>query len=356
MRVAFEKITVPADSSIMDAIKAIDDGRLQVALVIDGQGHLAGIVTDGDIRRGLLKGLGLSTPLREVMNSHPVVLREDESRDAAIRRIRELGTRHLPVVDAAGRLVALEMLADSGPVHPEVAVLMAGGLGKRLRPITETIPKPLVTVGDKPILEVILRHLLEQGVRKFHISVNYKAEMIEEYFGNGSKWGAEITYLHENAQMGTAGALSLLPEKPDAPFLLMNGDVMTSVNLKQMFDYHADMGATATVGAFAHEYQVPYGVLEMEDGHVTRIEEKPVIRRYVSGGVYMLSPSVLELVRPDEPLDMPALISRLLAGNMTVSAFPIREYWIDIGRHDDLQRASREIRQVFPSLCAQSGS
>jgi NDP-sugar pyrophosphorylase family protein len=262
-----------------------------------------------------------------------------------------LGTRHLPVLDAAGRLVALEILPDTGPAQPEVAVLMAGGLGKRLRPITETIPKPLVMVGDAPILELILRHLIGQGVRRFYISVNYKGEMIEDYFGNGKKWDAEITYLHEVEEMGTAGALSLLPEKPDVPFLLMNGDVMTSVSLRQMFNYHIDMGAATTVGAFAHEYQVPYGVLEMEDGRVTRIDEKPVIRRYVSGGVYMLSPGVLELVRPGEPLDMPVLIDRLLAGNMRVAAFPIREYWIDIGRHDDLKRASQEVHTVFPS-CA----
>jgi dTDP-glucose pyrophosphorylase len=355
MRVDFDRITVSVDSHIIDAIKAIDNGRLQAALVVDDQNRLKGIVTDGDIRRGLLRGLSLSSPLREVMNPHPVTVQEHEPREAAIRQIRDLGTRHLPIVDTRGRLVALELLSDADPVQPEVAVLMAGGLGTRLRPLTETIPKPLVTVGDTPILEVILRHLVQQGVRRFFISVNYKAEMIEDYFGNGSKWGVSITYLRENEKMGTAGALSLLPEKPQTPFLLMNGDIMTSINLKQMFEYHMNMRAAATVGAFAHEYEVPYGVLEMEDGHVTRIEEKPIIRRYVSGGVYVLSPSVLELIVPGEPLDVPALIGRLLSGSMQVVAFPIREYWIDIGRHDDLQRASREVTQIFPAQRCQSG-
>ena len=351
MRVDFKALIVPLSARIVDAIKIIDSGRLQAALIIDDQGVLRGIVTDGDVRRGLLRGINLDAPVVEVMNTSPIIVQEGLAKDIALRQLRRLGTRHLPIVNAAGKLVALEVVQLSEPDlgTPEVAVLMAGGLGKRLHPITESIPKPLVIVDDFPILEIILRNLAEQGVRRFYISVNYKAEMIEEYFGNGRKWGVDISYLRERDRLGTAGSLSLMPERPETPFLAMNGDIMTSVNLKQMFDYHSNMGATATIGAFAHEYQVPYGVLEMEDGRVTGIHEKPLICKYVSGGVYALSPQVLEFVRTDKSLDMPTLIERLVAGNLRVTAFPIREYWIDIGRHGDLQRASDDKQIVFPN-------
>jgi len=349
MRIDFHPVTVRLDAAIVDAIKVIDGGRIQAALVVDDQGTLKGIVTDGDVRRGLLRGLTLDAPLINVMNDHPITVRENEPRDIALGQLRQLGTRHLPILNTEGTLVGLEVIQmpEPGLGMPEVAVLMAGGLGKRLLPITETIPKPLVMVGEYPILEIILRNLSAQGIRRFYISVNYKAEMIEEYFGDGKKWGVEISYLRERERLGTAGALGLLPARPEKSFLAMNGDIMTTVNLRQMLDYHDDMGAAATVGAFAHEYQVPYGVLEMEAGRVTRIHEKPLIRKYVSGGVYALAPNVLEFVRAGETLDMPTLIERLVARDLRVAAFPIREYWIDIGRHGDLQRASDDMQGGF---------
>ncbi len=350
MRVCLNAVTVRLGASIVDAIKVIDAGRLQAVLILDGEGILKGIITDGDVRRGLLRGVDLNAPVSEIMNQHPVVVSENEPREAALSRLRKLGTKHLPVVDECGKLLALEVVqfAEFDLGAPEVAVLMAGGVGKRLLPITESIPKPLVLVGDCPILEIIIRNLLEQGIRRFYISVNYKADMIEDYFGTGEKWGIQISYLREQKKLGTAGALGLISERPQMPFLVMNGDIVTSVNLRQLFDYHDSMGAMATVGAFAHEYQIPYGVLEMEDGRVTGIHEKPIVRKYVSGGVYALSPPVLEFVHANEQLDMPNLIERLVGGGMRVTAFPIREYWIDIGRHGDLKRACDDIRSVFP--------
>ena len=350
MRVDFKNLIVSDTAKIVDALKVIDGGRLQAALVLDEAGRLRGIVTDGDVRRGLLRGVDLNSSIGTIMNDHPIVISEVENRETALRRLRELGMRHLPVVNGDRKLVALELVqfGDLEFGAPEVALLMAGGLGKRLRPITETIPKPMVQVGASPILEIIIRNLAQQGISRFYVSVNYKAEMIEDYFGDGAKWGVQIFYLREGEQMGTAGALSLFPERPQTPFLVMNGDIITSVNLKQMYDYHRDMNAAATVGAFAHEYQVPYGVLKMDDSRVVGIDEKPVIRKYVSAGIYILAPGVLEFVRGAEALDMPTLIERVVAGNMRVAAFPIREYWIDIGQHGDLQRASRDVASVFP--------
>lgn len=341
-------IVVGIESKIVDAVRVIDKAALQVALIVDSEGTLKGIVTDGDVRRGLLRGIGLDAPVKLVMNPNPVTARSDQSTDLAIRQVRQFGMHHLPIVDPEGRLVGLEVLSHdvAGGPRPECAILMAGGLGRRLMPLTENTPKPLLEVGEKPILDHIIFHLAEQGVDTFYISVNYKAEMIEDFCGAGEKWGVKIRYLREESKLGTAGAIGLLSEKPKAPFLLMNGDIMTSVNLRQMFEYHNDARAVATIGAFAHEHQVPYGVLEMENGFVTGIAEKPVIRRYVSAGVYALSPTVLDFVEPGEALDMPELIHRVVDKKMRIAAFPIREYWIDIGRHDDLQRAGVDARNA----------
>lgn len=350
MRVDLQSVTISIEAKVVDALRIIDDSGYQVAMVVDQVGTLKGIITDGDIRRGLLRGLTLEAPVSGVMNSNPVTVRLDELSESALKDVPQNGRRHLPVVDAAGRLVALETVEPHQLAYPShsCAVIMAGGLGTRLHPLTQVTPKPLLPIGNTPILEHIINHLIEQGIRRFYVSVNYKAHMIESYFGDGHKWGAEITYLHENDRLGTAGALGLLPEMPKHPFLLMNGDVMTSVNLKQMLAFHADQGASVTVGAFAHEYQVPYGVLKMEGTRVMAVQEKPVIRKFVSGGVYTLSPHVLKLVKPGVALDMPDLIQQLISSDQRVSAFPIHEYWIDIGRHDDLNRASREISDMFP--------
>lgn len=351
MQVDLSAVVIPVTATVVDALRVIDGSGLQVAVVVDANGLLKGLITDGDVRRGLLRGLSLEVPVTEVMNTNPITLGVQEPLEAVLGRIRQMGRRHLPVVDGAGKLLALEIV-DAHVPHQAVhscAVLMAGGLGQRLHPITQTVPKPMIPVGDQPILERLIKNLRDQGIRRFYVSVNYMAEVIQEYFGDGRKWDAEISYLHENARLGTAGALGLLPEPPEGSFLLMNGDIMTSLNLRQMIDYHIDHGAAATIGAFAHEYQVPFGVLQMNGDQVAAIQEKPVIRRYVSGGVYTLSPTVLDFVRRGETLDMPDLIQRLIESNQKVSAFPIREYWIDIGRHDDLDRASREVQSIFPS-------
>lgn len=351
MRVDLQSVIISVDAKVVDALRIIDNSGYQVAMVVDHSGVLKGIITDGDIRRGLLRGLTLEASVTEVMNGYPVTIRFDDFSESALKQVPQNGRRHLPVLDAAGRLVALEMAEPHQLSYPShsCAVIMAGGLGTRLHPLTQVTPKPLLPVGNTPILEHIINHLLEQGIRRFYVSVNYKAHMIESYFGDGHKWGAEITYLHENDRLGTAGALGLLPEIPKHPFLLMNGDIVTSVNLKQMLAFHADQGASATIGAFAHEYQVPYGVLKMEGTRVMAIQEKPVIRKFVSGGVYTLSPHVLTLVKPGIALDMPDLIQQLVSFDHRVSAFPIHEYWIDIGRHDDLNRASREVSDMFPT-------
>lgn len=351
MRTNIDAVVVSLKSKIVDAIGIIDQSGLQAALVLDGSGILRGIITDGDVRRGLLRGVQLDAPVTEIMNARPIVAKVGDSPDAIQRVARQFGVRHMPVVDEIGKLLSMEFIGGIEPEPPRTnwAVVMAGGLGTRLRPITDNLPKPLVTIGDRPILEIMVRHVAEQGIKRFFVSVNYKGHMIEEYFGAGKKWNVEIDYLREKGQLGTAGALSLLPERPIEPVLVLNGDVMSSVKLGQMLDYHKEMDASVTIGAFSYEHSVPFGVLEMDNGFVVRVREKPVFRHFVAGGIYVFSPDVLDLMQHDEPVDMPDLIERVISSNRKVAAFPIHEYWRDIGRLDDLLRAREEIQVAFPS-------
>ena len=255
----------------------------------------------------------------------------------------------MPVLDAEGRLVDLATVDDLFGVTPKDTriVLMAGGLGTRLRPLTETIPKPMLPVGGKPLLEQIIGVFADQGFWRISISVNYRAEMVRDHFGDGSDFGVEIDYVEEDRAMGTAGALSLLPDKPDAPFVVMNGDLLVALQFSELLSFHKDMRATGTMVVRDYEYQVPYGVVRSENGLMTAIEEKPVERFFVNGGIYILSPEALDHLTPDEPLDMPDLLTRITGTGGRVGVYPLRDYWRDIGRIDDLEAARSEFDSVF---------
>jgi NDP-sugar pyrophosphorylase family protein len=224
---------------------------------------------------------------------------------------------------------------------------MAGGLGERLKPLTNETPKPLIRIGDKPILETVLTGFIKAGFSRFFISVNYKAEMIQDFFRDGSKWGVEISYLHEKKRLGTAGALSLLPQRPDRPFFVMNGDLLTTVNFEHMLKYHSEHQAFSTVCVREHSVTVPFGVVELDDHRLISIREKPTHKYFVNAGVYLLDPGVLDFIDGNEAVDMPMLIERTIAKDKTSVVFPLREYWIDVGRVDDLQRASEEFQRIF---------
>jgi dTDP-glucose pyrophosphorylase len=342
-------LTVPEAANIRQAMEAIDRGAKQIALVVDEGGHLLATVTDGDIRRGLLRGIGLDAKVAEVMHTEFTAIREDEGRAAAVALMRGRGLHQVPIIDAKGCLVDLVILDElTGLTRRDTRViLMAGGLGTRLRPLTETVPKPMLPVGGKPILELILRNFTEQGFQKFTIALNYRGEMIREHFGDGSKFDAEITYLEETKRMGTAGALSLLETRPEQPFIVMNGDLLTSTPFSALLRFHSETGAVATMCARDYPMQVPYGVIEMEDTALRRIVEKPTYSHFVNAGIYVLSPETLDLVEPDELLDMPTLFERIIAKGDQASVFPIQEYWVDIGRHEDLDKARTEYQGVF---------
>jgi dTDP-glucose pyrophosphorylase len=340
----WDRIVVTRGASLGEAIARVDAAGKQMAIVLDEHRCLLGILTDGDIRRAILRGRGLETPVVEVMNPSPMVADVDTSREQLLAMMRRHVFHHLPLVDADRRVVDLITLDDLiGAVErPNWVVLMAGGLGTRLRPLTEDCPKPMLQVAGKPILEGILESFVDQGFRRFFLSVNYKAEMVRNHFGNGEKWGVEVTYLHETQRLGTAGALSLLPARPADPLIVMNGDLLTRAAFDKLVDFHEGQSAVATMTVREYGLQVPYGVVHLNGTQIEAIEEKPVQRFFVNAGIYVLSPAVLDEIPQDKMFDMPMLFERLLATEKPVTAYPLREYWLDIGRLEEFERAQRE--------------
>jgi dTDP-glucose pyrophosphorylase len=344
------KTLTPEASSLRDAIARIDESALQIALVVDADRRLLGTLTDGDVRRALLRGASLDLPVSQVMNASPTVATAGETLRDRLVELRSKHIQRIPVLDATGRVVGLELLEElAGPVaeRPNWVVLMAGGLGSRLRPLTDERPKPMLHVGERPILETILLSFIEQGFRNFYISVNYMGQMVRDHFGDGAKWGVAIRYLQEERRLGTAGALSLFPERPTEPFFVMNGDILARVNFSAMLQFHQDNSACVTVGVRQITHSIPYGVVKLDGHRLSSIVEKPEERVFVSAGVYVLAPSVLDSIPPNALLDMPTLLQGLMAAGETTVGFPIHEYWLDIGRMEDYTRAHEEFRMTF---------
>ena len=336
-------------TSIIEAMRLIDQVALQILLVVDKDKTLLGTITDGDIRRAILKGDSLKNPIDSVMNSRPTAFKDDESREDMLVAMRLLTISKVPVVDDKNRIVGLEILDELLKPTPKdnPVILMAGGLGSRLGNLTRDCPKPLLQVGNKPVLQTILESFIAYGFHNFYFSVSYKAEMIEEYFGDGSKWNVSIKYIHETKRMGTAGALSLLPEKPDMPFFVMNSDILTKVNFLQLLEFHTEHRAAATMCAFKYELQIPYGVIQVDKHRLIEIKEKPVESFFVNAGIYILEPSTLELIPADTFFDMPSLYETLIKKKQEAAIFPLREYWLDIGHMSDFERAQGDFKEIF---------
>src|SRR5260221_10873421 len=333
---------------IRDVIEIIDAASQQIAIVVDEELKLIGTVTDGDVRRGLLRGVDLQQPVERIIHANPIFAAEGTSRFDLHAMLREHGIRHIPICDPMGRLVGVASDSDmlEAPKRDNLVVLMAGGFGKRLRPLTETTPKPLLPVGTRPLLEITIEHFLAQGFRDFLISVNYLADMVIKHFGNGERWDANINYLTEDQPLGTAGALSLITKKPSQPMIVMNGDLLTTANFGAMIAFHESQGAEITVCARPYSHKVPYGVLELENHRVKSVREKPDYTALVSGGIYVLSPAVVAALPTGTCLDMPDLIQSILDRGGHVAAYAIEKYWIDIGRIEDLERARAEFQNM----------
>jgi dTDP-glucose pyrophosphorylase len=341
---------VPGNASLKDAMEAIDKSATQIAVVVSAERKLLGTVTDGDVRRALLRGIPLSAPVREVMSESPTRARLDQSLEATLALMQSRGLHQVPIVDGDDVVVGLEVIDDllRAPERPNWVVVMAGGLGERLRPLTEHRPKPMLPVGGRPILEHILDSLVVHGYRRFFFAVNYLGHMIQDHFGDGGKWGAQIEYLCERERLGTAGALQLLPEKPKDTFIVMNGDLMTKVNYPRLVDFHAEHAAAGTMCVRNYEYQIPFGVVAIDGQQLKGVREKPKERCFVSAGIYSLSPSVLDLITPEEVLDMPSLFQRLIKSRSKTIVFPLADYWLDIGRNEDYEQANGDYERGIP--------
>ncbi|HBJ02338.1 nucleotidyltransferase family protein [Lysinibacillus sp. UBA5990] len=346
---SWRKIVVSPNTTLLETMKIIDDTSLQFAIVVDDSQTLLGTVTDGDIRRGILRGEGLDVNIESVMNVSPITAGLDNTYSEYLNILKKYKLNQLPIIDNDNRIVDIIFAGQQQQETNKnnLVVLMAGGLGSRLRPLTEKIPKPMLNVGNKPILETIIEGFKQYGFTRFILSVNYKKEVIQDYFQDGSDLGVTISYIEEDKRMGTAGALSLLQENLNSPILVMNGDLLTQVNFEQLLQFHEETDATATMCVREYEYQIPYGVIETKGQQLISIKEKPIHRSFVNAGIYVLSPSVFEYIPQGKFYDMPDLFNQLIDEQKNVSVFPVREYWLDIGRMADFERADEEYSNYF---------
>ncbi|OGR20666.1 MAG: alcohol dehydrogenase [Desulfobacula sp. RIFOXYA12_FULL_46_16] len=349
----WKKTLVGPETSIKETIAVIDKSALQIAVVVDADNKLLGTVTDGDIRRGILKGISLEEPVKRIFYVSPLTASIDDDPKTMHRIMKEQLINQLPIVDHDGRVVELMFLRDilKEKKNKNPVVLMAGGLGTRLRPLTEDCPKPLLKVGGTPLLETILEGFINKGFDTFYISVNYRADMIEKYFGDGSKWGVSIEYLRETQRLGTAGSIKLLPEKPSLPFIVMNGDLLTKVDFKQLLEFHINnnklSNAMATMCVREYNMQVPYGVIKQEGNRLVRLDEKPVQRFFVNGGIYVFQPDMIDLIPDGQYFDMTHMFDKMMEKDYKTVVFQIREYWMDIGHKRDFETADGEYGEIF---------
>lgn len=343
----WKRIAVSPSSTVKETLEVMDKSALQITLVVAEAENLLGTVTDGDIRRALLAGATLQTSIDQVMNARPVVGQINEKEMLWLKRMNQNQFRHLPIVDAQQKMVGLFYQKKNVEPVSNAVVLMLGGMGTRLRPLTENIPKPMLPVGDQPILETIVKHIAEQGFEEFYFCINYLGDQIRDYFGTGESLGIRIHYVEEKDRMGTAGALSLLPELPDESFIVMNGDLLTKVDLRSLLNFHNENDNMVSACVREYSQQVPYGVMELEGHEVCQLVEKPVYRYFVNGGIYALSPKSLDYVPKETFFDMPSLIDSALAQSQKVGGFPITEYWMDIGQMPDYYQAQADYEVHF---------
>jgi dTDP-glucose pyrophosphorylase len=329
-------------AQIKDAAHALDRSSLQIVLVVEADDTLIGTITDGDIRRALLRGDGLEAPAAAIAKRSPFVVTREVPENAVLTIMTANRIRQLPIVDDERRVVGLHIRdeVDARQIaRPNTMVIMAGGKGTRLRPHTERCPKPMLQVGDKPMLEHIIERAAAAGIARFLISIHYLGHMIEEHFGDGARLGVSIDYIREDRPLGTGGALSLIEERFEAPILATNGDVMTDVNYGELIDFHTLHRASATMAVRQHELRNPFGVVLTSGIDLTGFEEKPVVKSHVNAGIYVLEPSAMKVLEQGEHCDMPTLFERLRKTGGRTIVFPLHEAWLDVGRPEDLERA-----------------
>jgi dTDP-glucose pyrophosphorylase len=338
------------EETLQNAIEILDREMLRIVMVVNENKKLLGIITDGDVRRALIRHCTMATLVSEVMYKTPSTASIEDDKESILKIMKSKDLLQIPLVDKCGSVVGLEtlhhLLQENRFENP--VFLMAGGFGTRLQPLTNDVPKPLLKVGNKPIMETILCQFIDSGFHDFFISTHYKADMVRAHFGDGSQWGGHIKYVHEEEPLGTAGAIGLLPRDiPDLPIIMMNGDLLTKVNFEHLLKFHQEQGGSVTMCVREYDFQVPYGVIETEGYTIKNIVEKPIHSFFVNAGIYVLSPKIIHKVDGMHYLDMPQFIDKQLYLGEKINMFPIHEYWLDIGRMEDYQNAQSDVDRLF---------
>jgi dTDP-glucose pyrophosphorylase len=329
-----------ASASLRDAIRSLDESAMQIVLIVDEAGRLVGTLTDGDIRRGLLRGMTLDDRVERIVAPDPLVAPPSVARETALQLMQANRIHQLPIVDDGRAVVGLHLIDElmMPDARANLMVIMAGGQGSRLRPHTEHCPKPMLPVGGKPMMERIIERAKGDGIRRFAVAIHYLGHMVEEYFGDGRNWQIDIGYLREDMPLGTAGAVGLLEPRPEHPFLVCNGDVLTDVRYGELLDFHISHGAIATMAVRPHEWQNPFGVVRTKGVDIVGFEEKPTVRSHINAGIYVLDPAALDALIPGQHCDMPTLFTALQERGQRTIAYPMHEPWLDVGRPDDYEQ------------------
>lgn len=339
------KTIVNLESSIKNVIEILEYSGVRIALVVSDDSILEGTITDGDVRRALINGISLESSASKIMNINPIFADTSISKEKLLLQMKQQDILHMPIVNNNGELCGLETLQHliKNPSYDNPIFLMAGGLGTRLQPLTLNKPKPLLNVGSKPILEIIIEQFISAGFHNFFISTNFKSEMIKEYFGDGSFWNVNIQYVSEDEPLGTAGALGLLPDNlPNLPIIIMNGDILTKVDFQLLLRFHNEHEGIATMCVREYGHQVPYGVVEIEENQIKKIIEKPLHKFFVNAGIYVLDLDLIKKINGKLRIDMPDFLLKQI-DKSSINAFPIHEYWLDIGHMNEYQQANQDI-------------
>lgn len=350
MQEDFKEIILQPNTSLREAMRVLDKGSLRIVLVCNEASKLLGTVTDGDIRRGLLSDADMQDPVTKVMNSQPTCVQDTAS---SLQRLKLMQARDLlaiPIINSQGYVVGIETLAQALQIkkHDNPVFIMAGGFGTRLQPLTDHCPKPMLPVGDKPMLEHLINQFIAHGFHNFYISTHYLPEVIKNHFGNGSEWGITIQYVHEENPLGTGGALGLLPKNlPDLPLIMMNGDVLTKLNYTQLLSHHKNQKFDATMCVREDEHRVPFGVIETDEQLIVNMVEKPTYRYKVNTGIYIVNPEIIAAVQANQCIDMPTLLEQNRQLGKRIGTFTSYDYWLDIGQMKDYQKAQSDIETYF---------
>lgn len=343
-----DKIKILLNSTIKQALTSLSKGAMKIVLVVDKNDKLLGTITDGDIRRGFLKGLNINSPIKSIVNKKPLTAKKTDTKEKLLKIALSKNIFQIPLVDDNHIVKGIHILGQliKKKKKSNKVFIMAGGEGVRLRPLTKNIPKPMLKIGNKPILQNIIEKFKDSGYENFVLCVNYKSKVIKDYFGDGSIFGVKIKYIEEKIKMGTAGALSIIKQKPKEPFFVINGDLLTNLDFEKMLDFHIQNNADATMCIAEYNFQSSYGEVSIENEIIKSINEKPVHRFYVNAGIYILNPKCVKLI-PKKFYDITSLFTKMIKNKFKTISFPLGEYWLDVGRINDFKKANDDYNSLY---------